>query len=1001
MKRGPHLLLALLLTAGFSPQARADDTRLFEQKVALLLQQRCVQCHNEQKKRGGLDLTSRAGLLRGGEEGRVVVPGDAAGSRLLRMIGGDRPAMPKNGKRLTGDEIDALREWVAAGAPWPQNRVLVPDRKAPLEETWWSLRPLVRPAVPAVKKAGWVRTPIDAFILAALEARGLGPAPEADRATLIRRLTFDLHGLPPTPEEIDVFVCDPASDAYERLVDHLLASPRYGERWGRHWLDVVHYGDTHGYDKDKRRDHAWPYRDYVIDAFNADKPYARFVQEQLAGDVLWPGDPSIFRATGFVVAGPWDFVGHVELREHTVDKLKTRALDRDDIVSNTISTFQSLTAHCARCHDHKFDPIPQRDYYRLQAVFAGVERGNRPYNDREHAAQIARLSEQYRNTTRRIEALQERLQAVHSPELDRLGEQIARLEKRHAALPPLPAGAPSPSNGYHSGIEPQPDSVKWVQIDLGKATTIEQVRLVPARPTDFADSPGFGFPLRFRIDASDAPDFRTFRTLADRSKADFPSPGATIYSVTLRDVKARYVRVTAQRLWRRTGDYVFALAELQVDSAGKNVARGAAVTALDSIEAGRWSRRYLVDDFDSHQRLPDLARPETAARFRQRVALEAELRTAHAARQKLVDSLADPRLRQELAQARAQLLAIQSQRQMVEQDAALYAVVSRPPRPIAVLHRGDVEKPREAVGPGALTCVPGLDPSFAVWAGEPEGKRRAALAAWITDRRNPLTCRSIVNRVWHYHFGQGIVDTPNDFGRNGSRPTHPELLDWLAVDFRDRGGSFKQLHRLILTSAVYRQASRHNARHARIDGNNRTLWRMNRLRLDAEEVRDSVLAVSGKLDLRMGGPGFELFRFKDDHSPTYDHEALEKIHDPATYRRTVYRFVVRSVPNPFLDCMDCADPNVNTPVRNTTLTALQALALLNDPFMVRQAEYFAERLKQASTDPRRQIELACRLALGRPPTAAECDALVEHARKHGLMHTCRLLFNTNEFLFID
>ena len=259
------------------------------------------------------------------------------------------------------------------------------EKPAPAGEDWWSLRPLSRPAVPAVKNAAWVRTPIDAFLLAAMEEKSLHPSPAADKATLLRRVTFDLIGLPPTPEEIDAFLKDVSPNAYEKVVDRLLASPRYGERWGRHWLDVVHYGDTHGYDKDKRRDHAWPYRDYVIRAFNQDKPYSRFIKEQLAGDVLYPDDPDGVMATGFVVAGPWDFVGHVELREGTVDKEKTRVLDRDDMVINAVSTFDSLTVHCARCHDHKFDPIPQKDYYRLQAVFAGVERADRPFANQDVA----------------------------------------------------------------------------------------------------------------------------------------------------------------------------------------------------------------------------------------------------------------------------------------------------------------------------------------------------------------------------------------------------------------------------------------------------------------------------------------------------------------------------------------------------------------------------------------------------------------------------------------
>jgi hypothetical protein len=750
------------------------------------LRQRCLHCHGPKKTKAGLDLSSRDFLLQGGDHGPAVIPGNAADSLLVKMVSGPAPKMPKQGKPLTAEQIADLRRWIDDGAPWPKTVTLLTAGQAPRPGDWWSLRKLVRPPLPAVRDASRVRTPIDAFLLAALEAKALKPSPEADRATLIRRLTFDLHGLPPTPAEIDAFLHDRDPRAYEHLIDRLLASPRYGERWGRHWLDVVHYGDTHGYDKDKRRDHAWPYRDYVIRSFNDDKPYARFIREQVAGDVLYPGDPEGVIATGFIAAGPWDFVGHVELREGTVDKLKARLIDRDDMLANTIATFMSLTVHGARCHDHKFDPIPQRDYYRLQAVFAGVDRGDRPCEGPQLVARRAALEQKRKAVLDRRATLQKKVSAAAGPELARLD--------------------------------------------------------------------------------------------ADATKAA-------------------------------------------------------------------------------------------------------------------------------LGQATADLAAVEKEVKALAAPALVYAAVPHAPRPIHLLQRGDVEKPREPLTPGALTCLDGLARDFGPVSPGDEGGGRAALAGWIADPRNVLTWRSIVNRVWHYHFGRGLVDTPNDFGRNGGLPSHPELLDWLACEFCNGGQSLKQLHRLILLSAAYRQSSAPpaEAEHAaaKVDADNRLLWRMNRQRLDAESVRDAVLAVSGKLDFKMGGPGFELFRFKDDHSPIYDHGALDKIYDPTTWRRTVYRFVVRSVPNPFLECLDCADPNINTPVRNTTLTALQALALLNDPFMVKQAEFFAERLRRVSADPGRQVEAAYVLAFGRPPRPGEKEPLVGYARKHGLANTCRLLFNANEFVFID
>ncbi len=1002
----PVALTVLALLPLGDPSAAQERTaageEFFARKVAPVLRRSCVECHNGAKSRGGLDLSARQPALSGGDTGPVLVPGHADRSLLLKLVQGPRPKMPQKGKPLSAQEVAALRTWIDAGAAWPKGLVLArAEPSADADEPWWSFRSLERPPLPAVKDARWVRTPIDAFVLAVMELHGLSPSPEVDRATYIRRATFDLHGLPPTPEEVEAFVNDRSPDTYERLIDRLLASPRYGERWGRYWLDIIHYADTHGFDKDKRRLWAWLFRDWVIRALNRDLPYRRFVRYQLAGDVLAPDDPEGVIATGFVVAGPWDFVGHVELREGTVDKEKTRLLDRDDMVSSTVSTFVSLTAHCARCHDHKFDPISQKDYYRLQAVFAGVERGDRSFVTPKTRRQRLALERQIREATGRKASLQKRVAARTTPELARLDERLARLRRELDGLP-LPAGkGVSPSNGYHSGIAARPDVVKWVQVDLGRSVPVERIRLIPARPTDFRDSPGFGFPVRFRVAISDDPTFARAETVADHTRADFPNPGNDPYAIRLEGKRARYVRVTATRLWERTRDFVFALAEVQVESGGRNVARGAAVSALDSIEAGRWARNYLVDNFDSRRPLPDLADPRTAALVRQREDVLLRLRETEQARRALAESLIDAETRTELARAETELTALQARLKTLGSADKVYAVVPRPPRPIHVLHRGDVERKRAPVGPGALALVPGLSPEFRLARPDDEGARRLALADWITDAKNVLTWRSIVNRVWQSHFGRGIVDTPNDFGRNGSRPTHPELLDWLAVEFRDGGQSLKKLHRLIMLSSAYRQSSAHDEAKAKIDADNRYLWRMNRQRLDAESIRDSVLAVSGTLDLKMYGPGYELFRFKDDHSPVYDHSDVTKINDPANWRRTVYRFVVRSVANPFLECLDCADPNINTPVRNTTLTALQALALLNNPFMVRQAEHFAKRLEAASPDRGRQIELAYRLAFGRAPTAEEREAVAAYARRHGLANACRVLLNANEFLFID
>jgi len=860
-----------------------------------------------------------------------------------------------------------------------------------------------------------------------LEAEKLAPSPQADRVMLIRRLSFDLVGLPPTPDEVRQFVADNDPDAYEGLVDRLLASPRYGERWARHWLDVVHYGESHGYDKDKPRPNAWPYRDYVIRSLNNDTPYSRFVQEQLAGDVLFPDSADGVVATGFIAAGPWDYVGHVELSESKTDGLIARYNDRDDMVMNTMSTFLSLTVHCARCHDHKFDPISQEEYYGLQAVFAGVDRADRPFDwDPRVAAKRRTLMTERKKLATRQKELNEIVAKATSPQIEQIGERLKALKEQLNALPK--PDKESPSNGYHSGIEPMPDIEKWVQVDLGKVMPIDEVRLVPARPTDFPDTPGFGFPRRFRIETASTDSFRDRNVLADQTHSDFPNPGDKTEAFQAGNHSARFVRVTATRLWERTHDYVFALAELQVFSGTNNVAAGAKVTALDSIEAGRWGKEKLVDNFDSRRSLTEP--PESLEVRTRRNELKAATDTLDEDRTNKVQALLDAATRSEVVEIRDRLVQVNREIDSLAKPQMVYAAADDfapsgsflppgTPRPIHLLKRGEVKRPGPLMSPAALHCVPGLTGELPITVPANEGSRRAALAKWITDPRNMLTRRSIVNRVWQYHFGRGIVDTPNDFGHMGSPPTHPELLDWLAYWFLDNGESLKKLHRLIVTSATYRQRSagvtepwsdegaspaRSDSAtpplHHSVDSDNRLLWRMNRQRLDAESFHDALLFLSGRLDSAMGGPSARQFFFKDDHSPVYDYTRFEA--DSADGSRpSIYRFIVRSVPDPFMTTLDCPDASLLAPKRNVTLTALQALSTLNNPFVLRQCEHFAARLQEESADLSEQIERAYRLALSRPPSPNEAGLLRAYARKHGLANACRLLFNTSEFVFVD
>ena len=895
---------------------------------------------------------------------------------------------------------------------------------------YWSFKPALRPAPPEVKNPAWVRNPIDRFVLARLEQKKLSPSPEADRRTLIRRLSFDLSGLPPTPEEAEDFLSDKRMDAYAQLVDRLLSSPRYGERWARHWLDVVHYGETHGYDKDKPRLNAWPYRDYVIRSLNDDKPYSRFVEEQIAGDVLFPDEPDGIVATGFIAAGPWDFVGHVELPESKTDGLIARYNDRDDMVMTVMSTFQSLTVHCARCHDHKFDPITRKEYYSLQAVFAGVDRADSVYDTNRTAHRQRRmLLAQKKPLDATLQTLSNKIAQISSPEIGRLDARINELNQQLAALPKADGAKKSPSNGYHSAIESVPDVIKWVQLDLGKPMPIDELRLIPARPTDFSDTPGFGFPIRFRVELSDDSNFASAKLIADQTSADFANPGDNAVVFKANSEWARFVRITATRLWERTKDYVFALGELAVYVNGTNAAYGTIVTALDSIEEGRWSKKFLVDGYNSRQKLDYV--PPSRAELAQRQELEGQATKLKRERESLVDSLVDDATRAELALATNRLAELTRKLGELPKPQKVYAVSSnfepsgsfvpsKGPRPVYVLARGDVKRPEELAAIGSLSSVPGSSSHFDLADSNDEGSRRAALAKWITNPKNMLTRRSIVNRVWQYHFGRGLVETPNDFGHMGALPIHPELLDWLAFWFLDNGESLKKLHRLMVTSATYRQVStvtalkgenadaeqRADAANERLntavalDADNRYLWRMNRTRLDAESIRDALLFVSGKLDLTMGGPSVQQFYFKDDHSPTYDYTRYD-LDSPGSCRRTIYRFIVRSVPDPLMDALDCPDASLLTAKRNTTTTALQALAILNNPFVVKQAEHFAQRVSNGQGDLAKQIDTAYRLALSRPPTPEESKKLVAYGHKHGLTNLCRLIFNSSEFMFVD
>lgn len=975
-------LLAFSLAVFSACEARAVD---FATDIAPIFAQHCISCHSPGNREGDISLATIADL----NANDYVTAGDAGGSYLIELVTGtddEPPAMPKDAKSLAKSEVALLKQWVDQGAKWPQG--LTVQELSVDDFDWWSYRPLIRPPVPEIDHS-WAKSAIDKFILRKLNQKGLTPSEPTDRRTLIRRVTYDLIGLPPTPDQVDQFVHDTDPQAYEKLVDRLLQSKNYGERWARHWLDVVKYADTHGYDKDKLRSNAWPYRDYVIRSFNEDKPYSQFVQEQIAGDVLFPGQPDGILGLGFIAAGPWDHIGHVEVPETKLDGKVARNLDRDDMVSNTLNAFCSVTIQCARCHNHKFDPITQEHYYGLQSLFAAIDRADRTYDldpdiDQQRIELEARLTELRKQEKESDKEIAE----LGGPRLAELKKQITESRAKIKVVK-------EPQFGYHSGIAKQQDAEKWVEVDLGKGVEVSTIVLRPCHD-DFGNiGAGFGFPVRFRVEVSLDGDWET---VLDQTESDFPNPGLSAVEIADVDQTIRHIRATASRLADRKGVFIMAIAELQVLQAdGTNVALGANVASGDSIEAPvRWARQNLTDGLwaqggDPHR--------------------QQQLAVAIKERDTIMASILTPERSQRDDEIRKEIKETQDRRSKLPKGKMVYAAATHfqpqgnfkpttgKPRVIHVLHRGNIQQPGEPAIPGVVPL--NESDKFQMDARLEDGQRRAALARWLTGKDHPLVWRSIVNRIWQYHFGRGIAETPNDFGRMGAKPTHPELLDWLAVEFRDSGESMKSLHRLIVTSNVYQQSSQDVAANATIDAGNQYLWRANRRRLEAEEIRDSILAISGALDPKMGGPGFYLFELeKTTHSPHYEYHKFDP-NDPASHRRSIYRFIVRSQPDPWMTTLDCADSSQSTPRRNETLTSLQALSLLNNAFNLEMARRFASRVGQEAGGLESQVQRAVQLVLQRPASETEQAELVAYARSHGLPNLCRVLFNLSEFVFSD
>ena len=946
---------------------------------------KCATCHNPDQRAGGLDLTSRKTAI---EHGRALVPGNVDASDIAQKV--VLGAMPP-GKPLSESDQEIVTEWIKSGAAYPT--ITRPSK--PLNPKSWAFKPPVLPAVPSTNRLV-SKNPIDAFIWSGLQAKGLKPAVEASRNTLIRRVTIDVTGLPPSPADVASFLADTKPGAYERLVDRLLASPQYGERYGRFWLDIARFGESHGYEYDNLRDNAWPYRDYVVRALNEDVPYDRFLTEQLAGDAISPAAPA---ATGFLVGGPMDEAGKAAPGLQV--RLRAREEELEDMIGTVSQTCVALTVNCARCHDHKFDPIPQVDYYQMKAALTGVAPGERPLPSTQPppATDNTSATERIKRTVQQLATLSASLTPSVTKKLTvepilrwtfdgsandaatSVGGMLtggARIEAGHLTLPDTKSvykSAPIAKMLTEKTLE------TWVTLDRleqrgGSAFTIQTLNGVTF------DGIVFGERVPNRWMAGSNGFARTQDVVASDEIA------ADLLPVQLVVTYAANGDVTLYRNGKLIGGpYRAAAAPQGFASYGWQAVFGlrhdGSNTYLQGTidEARLYDRALTAAEVDATYRTPPagcLIEPSNATG-------DAKLIAAW----KTLNDLLETR-------SRTQTRAITSDR--------VYAATSTKAEPTFLLARGDVNAPKHEVFPGAVSSVSAIPALFNIPANAVDSDRRKALAAWITDKRNPLTARVMVNRIWQWHFGTGIVSTPNDFGNTGEPPSNPKLLDWLAATFQSdnrygKAWSIKKMNRLILTSQTYRQASTSDAAAKRVDADNRLLWRFSPRRVEAEVIRDAMLAVAGNLNTSMGGPSFRPFTVSSYGSKFY---ALIDRDTPEFNRRSIYRMTVHSARNPLLEALDCPDPSSKTPKRNVSTTPTQALEMMNDAFVLRQARILAERVRKgAGTDAKKQCMAAVGLTLCRKPSQNELSKAASFLKSNTLEMYCWALLNSGEFAYVD
>ncbi len=858
LQRISRVTAALLILAAAC--SGADRKISFSADIQPIFANSCWKCHSAAMQLSKLNLATRESALVGGEHGVVLVPGNAEKSRLYRMVAGlEKPSMPLDGK-LTASQVENIKLWIDQGAVW--DGAMKPasisgpvssneDAPVPPEaRNYWAFREPVAQAVPAQGN------PIDAFINRELQKHGLHAAPVADPRTLLRRAYMDLIGLPPTLAETDEFLNDQKPDAWERLIERLLDSPHYGERWGRHWLDVARYADSNGFEHDFDRPNAWRYRDYVIRAFNEDKPYNTFLREQIAGDEIPNVTPDSLIATGFLRQ-----YAKVGFREK--DNPENRYDYLDDMIGTIGRGVLGLTVQCARCHDHKFDPITQRDYYRIQASLFGYVEVDHPLTSAEEAAAYQK---KMADVEARASEVKARLRDLDQPYKDRL----------------LPAK-----------YKKFPQNVQDAIATPKEKRTPGQVLLADQVIRTVSVSPG-------EIDRIMTPEDR-----AAKNKL-------TAELATIEKERPKPIPVAAGIT---DGDYRFT-----PDGPG------------DEPAPGKGVKREAIEGSFLHTGPGRYEAP-----------------------------------------------------------------------PSYLLIRGDPNSKGPQMQPGFIKVVTYGNPPTTFTPSTPHTSgRRLALAEWLVSPDNPLTARVIVNRIWHHHFGRGIVSTLDNFGKMGEAPSHPELLDWLAIEFVKQGWSIKQMHRLIMTSDAYKMASQFdNTGNMAKDPQNRYLWRYRMQRIDAEILRDEILAVSGGLNQEMfGKPVFPMLPQEVLESMNY---GIWKQSDdgPKVWRRSVYVYRKRGLPYPLLDIFDLPNQNLSCGARNVSTVPTQALTLMNDDFVLRQAQLFANRVEEAAHgDAQAEVDLAYRLALSRPPDAKEKQLALDFLKTRKLVDLTDVLFNLNEFLYV-